>query len=363
MFNWGDIMNIELSLDEKIGQRFIVGVNSQQVDMFIKLIKEGYVGGVILYKKNYGTYQEMISVINKFKEANKGNKIPLFISIDQEGGVVNRLPKDIHRLEEIYLFSKNNKDKIDLYATVISDVLKDTGINMNLAPVIDIYNNSKSQALESRCFYGDMDQVSELGKRYVKIFKDNGVIPVVKHYPGHGATRLDTHFFIPYVWNYKTMLTKHMVPFERLFNDDLDALMVGHMKIRKLCGLLPASLNRKFIMNYLRNKFDGLIISDECNMLKRHFIYRFMYERMITTSGCDMVLLKLKNINEFYRMRDKYKRMIQNNQGLNNELDEMIKRILKVKMKYNVSDKLVKNGTDITKINRRIDEINSMIGD
>ena len=363
MFNWGDIMNRELSLDEKIGQRFIVGVNSQQVDMVIKLIKEGYVGGVILYKKNYGTYQEMIDVINRFKEANKGNKVPLFISIDQEGGVVNRLPKDIHRLEEVYLFSKDNKDKIDEYASVISDILKDTGINMNLAPVLDIYNNSKSQALESRCFYGNMDQVFELGRKYVLNFKEHKVIPVIKHYPGHGATRLDTHFFVPYVWNYKEMLNRHMVPFERMIEDGIDAIMVGHMKVRKLCGILPASLNRNFIMNYLRNKYDGLIISDECNMLKRHFVYRFMYEKRITTSGCDMVLLKLKSINEFYRMRDKYMQVIQNNKEIRDELEVMVKRILRVKKEYNVTDELVNKGTDVAKINKRIDALNNMIGD
>ena len=92
-------MNIEnLSLEEKIGQMFMVGINSNNIDSLYKLISEKKIGGVILYKKNYSSYDDMLKVIKKLKEANKNNKIPLFISIDQEGGRVNRMPKEIENL-------------------------------------------------------------------------------------------------------------------------------------------------------------------------------------------------------------------------------------------------------------------------
>lgn len=92
----------KLSLDEKIGQRFIFGINDNNIDSIIELIKKSYIGGVILYKKNYDNYIDMLKVIKRLKSANKNNPIPLFIAIDEEGGIVNRMPSEIHNLKSIY---------------------------------------------------------------------------------------------------------------------------------------------------------------------------------------------------------------------------------------------------------------------
>ena len=86
----------KLSLKEKIGQKFMFGVNSSNIDIIVDLIKEHCIGGVILYKKNYSNYDEMLLVIKRLKDANKGNRIPLFIAIDQEGGRVNRMPQEFN---------------------------------------------------------------------------------------------------------------------------------------------------------------------------------------------------------------------------------------------------------------------------
>ena len=100
-------MNIkELSLEEKIGQKFIFGINSNNIDEIVKLIEKYHIGGVILYKKNYSNYDEMLSVIKRLKEANRNNKIPLFIAIDQEGGRVNRMPLEIKNIKNMYDLSK-----------------------------------------------------------------------------------------------------------------------------------------------------------------------------------------------------------------------------------------------------------------
>ena len=91
----------KLSLEEKIGQKFMFGINSHNIDIIVDLIKRYSIGGVILYKKNYNNYDEMLSVIKRLKEANKENKIPLFIAIDQEGGRVNRMPSEFNNLKNI----------------------------------------------------------------------------------------------------------------------------------------------------------------------------------------------------------------------------------------------------------------------
>ena len=135
----------ELNILEKVGQKFIFGVNSRNIDVIIKLIKNYYIGGVILYKKNYSNYNEMLLVIKKLKEANSKNKIPLFIAIDQEGGRVNRMPSEFKNLKNMYDISRINKDLVKDSADITGKMLYDTGINMNFAPVMDIYDENTSE--------------------------------------------------------------------------------------------------------------------------------------------------------------------------------------------------------------------------
>lgn len=194
-------MNIEnLSLEEKIGQMFMFGVKSNNIDILVKLIKEYKIGGVILYKNNYSSYDELITVIKKLKDANKDNKIPLFISIDQEGGRVNRMPKEIVNMKNIYDLSSLNDDKLIIdSADILSKLLVGIGINMNFAPVLDIYNGTDSNVLYKRCFSTDVDIVSKYGLKYMKKMQSNNLISVIKHFPGHGISEKDSHFLIPYV--------------------------------------------------------------------------------------------------------------------------------------------------------------------
>ena len=348
------------SLDKKIGQRFIFGVNNENVNDIVNLIRNAYIGGVILYKKNYSSYRDMLSVINKMKEANKDNDVPLFIAIDQEGGIVNRLPKEFHLLRNITDVSNVDKWLVKDYSNIISEILNKSGINMNFSPVLDIYNDSKSKALCKRCFASDAHTVERLGEIYIEAHNGNNVVAVAKHFPGHGISSLDSHFFIPYTFNYREVMNKHMLPFYRV-TDIADAIMVGHIAVRKLTGLLPASMSNKFISNYLRNKFEGLIITDEVNMLKHNPIYRFLYLNMILKTPSDMVLIKIANEAEGYKIVNKYKKMLLKSEEEVKKLDYIYERIRNVKKKYNIDDNIISNGINIDKINKKIDRINSLV--
>ena len=355
-----DIHN--LSIDEKIGQRFIFGVNSNNIDYIIELIKNAYIGGVILYKRNYKNYKDMLNVIKKMKKANEKNKIPLFIAIDQEGGRVNRLPDEIHNLKNIYDASKKDYSLVDEHAKIISHILSLSGINMDLAPVVDIYNDSRSKVLDKRCFYGDKEDVTREASKWLNTASNLGIVPVIKHYPGHGATKIDSHFFIPYVFNYRSILNKHMYPFDNLIRNNCDAVMVGHIIVRKLTGLVPATMNSKFISNYLRKRnYNGLIISDEVNMLKRHLLYRFTYLNRILMTPSDIVLIKIKDYSEGYKIINKYKQILVSNKENLQQLDEHVRRIVNVKDKYKINDDTSFNGIDIMKANEEIDLFNSKI--
>ena len=356
-------MNISsLSLEEKIGQRFIFGINNNNIEPIIELIKNGFIGGIILYKKNYHNYDEMIEVINRFKAANKDNKIPLFIAIDQEGGVVNRFPSEIHNLKNIYDVSKHDANLIGDYADILGELLIKSGINMNLAPVVDIYNNSKSKALYKRCFYGDSKQIFDSAKEYIDKANDQGIISVIKHYPGHGASKFDSHYIIPCVYDYQDVLDKHMKPFDELIKKKIDALMVGHLVVRKLTGILPASISNNFLRKYLRdNGYEGLILSDEVNMLRRHLLYRFIYLDKALRSLCDIVLVKIKDVDEGYNVIDKYKKLLLKDKILEKNLNDSVTRIIDVKKKYDISDDLNFKDINLHDINLKIDRINNLV--
>ena len=351
-----DINN--LSLEEKMGQRFIFGANDENIECLINLIKNYYIGGVVLYRKNYHNYQDMINVIKRLKEANKDNKIPLFIAIDQEGGMVNRLPDEIHNLKNIYDVSRKNKELVYDYANVIGKILYNSGINMNLAPVIDIYNNSKSKTLYKRCFYGDSDNVTDCGLNYLKAINNN-VISVIKHFPGHGITRKDSHFIIPFVFNYKEVVNKHIIPFNNLISNGIDALMVGHLIIRKITGLLPTSISNRFIDKYLRDYYNGLVITDEINMMRRWPIYRHIYFDKALKSHSDILLIKIKNDDDFDKIFSKYEELLKETDC--SQLDNSVKRIIDIKKKYKINDKTNYDGIDMNEVNKTIDLINSKI--
>ena len=354
---------MNLSIDEKIGQRFIFGINDNNIDTIVELIKKCYIGGVILYKKNYNSYKELLDVVNRLKAANKDNKIPLFIAIDQEGGRVNRMPPEVHNLKSIYDISRVSSELAIDSARITGKMLYNVGINMNLAPVMDIYNNSKSKVLDKRCFYGDGDNVSQLGISYMKELKNNKIIPVIKHFPGHGGTKFDSHWMIPYIFDYKSVLDKHMIPFKNAINNGSDAIMIGHLVIRNLTNGLPASISSDFIRKYLRQqlKYDGVVMTDEINMLRRNIFYGGIYLRKALSSLNDVLLVKIKSVDEGLRIINRYKKILLYDKKCNNELDNSVKRIVTLKEKYKLDDKIEGNKNNIGLINEEIDKINETL--
>ena len=129
-----DIKN--LSLEEKIGQMLMVGFEGNKITQRnIEQIQKYKVGGIILYKRNFDSYDEMINLITRLKELNKVNKIPLFIAVDQEGGRVNRIPKEILNIPAPFSISKNlGEEGIKRASLIIAEILKKSGYNMNFAP-------------------------------------------------------------------------------------------------------------------------------------------------------------------------------------------------------------------------------------
>lgn len=261
----------ELTLEEKIGQMIIIGMDSNYITERIKnMIQKYKIGGIILYRKNFKTYQEMLEIIRKLKNLNKENKIPLFIAIDQEGGRVNRMPIEFKNLPSANKLAQYREENLVKKAgNITGRMLNKVGINFNFAPDMDIKRFPDKHAIGDRAFSENIEEVSRCGIEYMKELQKYEILPVIKHFPGHGATDKDTHYFLPKIKKRMKHLEKEdMRPFAEAIKEGADALLVSHLKVNRGSGYLPTSMSRKFITQYIRKKyrFKGLIVTDDMRM-------------------------------------------------------------------------------------------------
>ncbi len=262
-----------MSLEEKIGQMLIVFYSSPSYDTSLaSSIKDNQPGGFILFKENMQSFEQISNLI---KGMQSDSKIPMFISVDQEGGVVQRL-KDISdsnitiipTMEKVGI--KNDENLAFQVGTVIGEELNDFGINMNYAPVIDIYSNPSNTVIGSRSFGNNELLVSNMGIAVAKGLEAVSVIPVYKHFPGHGDTTEDSHYELPILNKSKEELySLELKPFIEAINNDAQVIMIGHIALPKITGdNTPSSLSSKIINDLLVKElnFKGLIITDALNM-------------------------------------------------------------------------------------------------
>lgn len=354
----------ELSLEEKIGQMLIMGLEDKgqkEIDSIIRKLK---IGGIIIYKKNYNNYEQMLDLINNIKEMNVENKIPITISVDQEGGRVNRMPPEILNLKSATKFA-NTKD-IELVkntGNIIGKMLNETGISMNYAPILDIRRFEEKHAIGDRCYGENKEDVEKYGIEVMKQLQQNNVISVIKHFPGHGLTKKDSHFRIPKIKEKIEQLQKEDIqPFEVAIKNGADAIMVGHLIIKDVDKKYPASLSKKVIQKYLIEKYNynGLIITDDMKMMaiRLHYNMKRAVKRAIL-AGNDIVMIGLS-----YKKVDRIIKYIigQIKKGKISEerINKSVEKILRIKEKYNITDEKT-SGFDINKINEQIEKLNNSL--
>ena len=355
----------ELSLKEKIGQMVMIGMDTNYITDRIKNMIINYkIGGVILYRKNFSTYSEMLKLIRELKELNKNNQIPLFIAIDQEGGRVNRMPDEILNLKSATKIAKTkNVNTVKMSGNIIGQMLNETGISMDYAPILDIKRFGEGQAIGDRCYGENKKDVEKYAIEVMKQLQENHVIPVVKHFPGHGLTKKDSHFRIPKIEEKIEVLEKEdMHPFEVAIENGADAIMVGHLVIKNVDKKYPASLSQKVIQKYLIEKYNykGLIITDDLKMLaiRLHYNIKEAVKRAIL-AGNDIIMVGFRHTQiesiEKYIMKEVKKGRIPED-----KINKSVEKIIKMKEKYNITDEKTK-GFDIEKMNKQIEELNNSL--
>jgi len=352
-----------MTLDEKIGQMVIVGFDGYDMNDRIKqLVEEYHAGGFIFYKANIRDASQLIDLINSMKKANAGNAVPLFFSVDEEGGRISRMPDDFKKFPTNKAIGElNNGDLSFEIGCAIAQEIKAFGFNMDFAPVLDINSNPKNPVIGDRSFGSNAGVVSELGVETMKGIQSEEVISVVKHFPGHGDTSVDSHIGLPRVDNDLERLKGfELVPFAKAIKNGADAVMVAHILLPEIDPEYPATMSKTIITDILKKdmKFDGVVVTDDMTM--GAIIENYKIEDAAVKSveaGSDIVLV----CHEFEKetaVIQALKRAVENGTIPEERVNESVYKILKLKQKYGVTDQEGHIGVeDIQRINDDISGI------
>lgn len=256
-----------LSTAQKIGQLLIIGVEDKQLtSAHQKLIQDQYIGSIILFKRNIKNEKQLTNFIAQLKQQNVYTDIPLWITIDQEGGNVNRLPEKFPSASTL----AEHHDPTLTYdsAATMGETLARYGIDVDFAPVLDINSNPKNPVIGDRAFGTTPLETAEQAVAMMKGLQSY-VITVGKHFPGHGDTSEDSHKTMPTVnKSWEELQQLELIPFYAAIEQKIDALMIGHLYFPQLDSEYPASLSKEIITHRLREEmgFTGLAISDDMVM-------------------------------------------------------------------------------------------------
>lgn len=347
-----------MTLEEKIGQMLLVGIDGTKLDTQAKrMIAEDKIGGIILYKDNISNLKGMVSLINDLKKSNAENPVPLFMSVDQEGGKVSRMPDEYAAIPSNgSVGAANNSSAAGTMGKLLARELLSAGFNMDFAPVLDINSNPDNPVIGDRSFGNTADLVSRLGIAEMKGIAGEGVVPVVKHFPGHGDTSVDSHLELPVVNKTAAELAKlEWQPFEAAIQENADAVMVAHILFPELDADKPASLSRAIIGELLREEmgFQGVVITDDLTMgaITEHYTLAAAAVDTVQ-AGSDILLVAHEYGNE-QAVRKALLTSVKSGTIKESRIDESVYRILALKDKYRLTDRRT-DVPDLMKLNKDI---------
>ncbi len=346
-FSRVDELMDKMTLEEKIGQLLVIGMEGKTYgDELDHLIRQYHIGGIILLGKNISYPAGMLKLLNESKKANADYKIPLFISVDEEGGRVSRLPSSMKKLPAAEYFGRTG-DELLAYETgaYLADVLHAFGYNMNYAPVLDVHSNPRNPVIGDRSFSSDPDEVANLGMAVMKGMTDNGIISVVKHFPGHGDTYVDSHLSLPVIGKTLEELNEtELVPFKRAIEEKADVIMVAHIMFPELDDAYPSSLSKKIITDLLREEmhFEGVVITDDMTMgaiVNDYSVPEAAVQSFI--AGSDLLLIA----GDYENQVGTFKALmaaVESGSISVERINDSVRRILTLKDRYKLNDDLIR---------------------
>jgi beta-N-acetylhexosaminidase len=331
-----------MTLKEKVGQLFITAYRKNEDgsgitglnDESAKAIKDYHIGGVVLFSENIQTILQTQSYIADMQGI---AKIPLFIGIDEEGGAVSRTGSlgfgktptagDIGNTRDINLASE--------YSRKIAEYLLPLGFNLNFAPVADINSNPSNTVIGNRSYGSDAVWVSDMVTAVVKAYMESGIVPVIKHFPGHGDTNEDSHYGAAFTEKTLDELENmELIPFKQAISAGAPMVMAGHISAPNVTGNNePTVFSEYLLQNILRTDlgFTGIVITDAMDMAAITDFYSSGEATVkALKAGVDIVLMPA----DFYEGYDAVLNAVGSGEISEEFINEKVLRILECKLKY-----------------------------
>ena len=374
----------DMTLREKVGQMIIAtfrgwpedhGPASYSFTRMNSRIREAIsrdrFGGVLLYAENCENSRDTIRLINDMQTANQDtdskNVIPLLVAIDQEGGIVNRLGQGTQWTGNMAVTASGDIENARETGKKIAEELSLLSINTDFGVVLDVNDNPDNPIIGVRAFSDDTKTVADYGKAFYEGMSENGTIAVLKHFPGHGNTSVDSHTGLPRVEKTLEELNKmELVPFRVGIEAGAEMIMTAHIQypeieketyVSRSTGEkveIPATLSKTILTDILRDKmnFDGVVVADALEMvsLTEHFREEDVY-RMAINAGVDLLLAprtvyNSDTLDKLEDCIDNIVEMAEKGQISKDRIDESVRRILTLKARHGLLDTRTEPVTD-----------------
>ena len=322
-----------MSQTEKLGQMVMIGIQGTKVDDdSLYMLNQYHMGGVILFDRNMES-PEQVKQLTSDLQVQSNEKVPLFIGIDEEGGDVVRMAEKLTPPpSQKEIGATGDIEQAKTWAIKTAKSLKEMGINVNFAPVADVGSNDK------RSYSTDTNTVIDFVRAATKGYQQENIIYSLKHFPGIGKGKVDSHIDSSSIDVAKEVLmTEDILPFKTIIDENEPNdyfILVSHLKYPALDEEYPASLSSKIMTDLLRNKlgYKGIIITDDMEMgaVANHNDFRSIGVNAVK-AGADIVLV----CHEYEHQQEVYLGLLDavNSGEISQErIDESVKRIIKVKL-------------------------------
>jgi beta-N-acetylhexosaminidase len=360
----------DLPLEKKIGQMFFIGIPGSSIDQQTeKLLNDVSPGGVCLFARNIKEAAPSRDLLDGLRAA---SPVTPFLSVDQEGGLVDRLRRIMTPMPAANKIQ--TKDDAREMGEIIAETLHIVGFNVDFAPVVDVVDGSRlhvSNGLFSRAFGSSAEEAVELAGSFLESLEAGGCMGCLKHFPGLGASEVDSHEELPNVnIDWATFNNLDLYPYKKLLTPERHRMvMIGHACYPKLDlqekdqngKLLPSSLSKAVVSGLLRNDlgFDGLAITDDLEMgaiVKNYGIGDAC--KMALAAGADMLAI-CAGVDSIYEGFNAVSTAVENGEITEDRLDESLRRISVAKSK--LSEPLAFDPVRIGSLSDKMAEINARL--
>lgn len=356
------MIKTDVTIKEKLGQLIMMdfrhwGCDKQENPIpmteasseILSLIQQYHLGSVILFRENIQNTAQTVSLLRNLQSA---SELPLFLGVDQEGGIVNRLQQGTTTPGNMLLGATGDTQCAEDMADVIGAELSVLGFNLNFAPTLDINSNQNNPIIGIRSFSDDAETVWAMGEAYIKGLQQQNIIPCVKHFPGHGDTEQDTHAGLAAIRRGKLELEQQeLYPFVQACDAQVEMVMLAHVTVPALDNTMhiskkdgrnvgiPASLSYEIQTTLLRKKmgYQGLLVTDALDMhaISLHFGQIEATIKCIL-AGVDMAMMPIRvwgeeDIPAFARLFDDLEKEYLNNERFASRVEESYQRIISFK--------------------------------